>query len=40
MLKISIIQKKDVIELSRIYMRSYNAEWEKWTLKKSEEMIE
>lgn len=39
MLQIVRVQKNDILELAKIYMKSYNAEWEKRTLKKSEEMI-
>jgi len=39
MLQIIKAQKKDISDLAKIYMKAYNAEWEKWTLKKSEEMI-
>lgn len=40
MLRISKAQKKDVPYLAEIYMNSYNAEWENWTLTKSREMID
>ncbi|MFZ2151292.1 MAG: GNAT family N-acetyltransferase [Candidatus Absconditicoccaceae bacterium] len=39
MLKIIKAQKDDLLDLAKIYMKSYNAEGEKWTLAKSKDMI-
>ena len=39
MFKISNVKKIDIDRLARIYMVSYNAEWEKWTFYNSQEMI-
>ncbi len=36
----SVVQKKDISELAKIYARSFNKEWENWTPKTSKAIIE
>lgn len=40
MISFSQIQKKDIPILAKIYAAAYNREWESWTIKKSQEIVE
>ncbi len=40
MISFSQVQKKDIPVLAKIYAKAFNKEWESWTPKKSNEIIE
>ena len=40
MISFSQVQKKDLPVLAKIYARAYNKEWDSWTHKTSQEIVE
>lgn len=40
MITFSLVQKKNIPMLAKIYARAYNKEWESWTIKKAQDIVE
>ncbi len=40
MITFSLVQKKNIPMLAKIYARAYNKEWKSWTTKKAQDIVE